>query len=80
MRLLVEDKWDTWICEGDNAALDLVRQRLEAGFWYHNWDEGDPQAQWEDRARAIVEAEDNDEAWDFLQERSDFEYEYVREI
>lgn len=80
MRILVEDKWDTWICEGEKAALDLVTQRLEQVFWYENWDEGDPKTQYKDRAEEIVKAQDEDKAWKFLQERDEFEYEQVIEI
>lgn len=54
MRILVEDKWDTWICEGEKAALDLVTQRLEQVFWYENWDEGDPKTQYKDRAEKLL--------------------------
>lgn len=80
MRILVQDKWDTWICEGDTAALDLLNQRIGEGFWYDNWDDGKDKHQWEDRAKAISVAGSNDDAWKFLEERSDHEYEDVRLI
>ena len=75
-----------------SSAYDLLKQRFEDGFWYDNWDDGDPAHQWEDRARAIVNfprpkcmgtaydrarAEAEQEALAFLEERADHEYEYI---
>lgn len=79
-QILVDDKWGTWLMSGENleeAALKLVTERLEQGFWYDNWDEGNSSTQWEDRAKKIVEDKDGKTAWDFLEERNDFEYERV---
>jgi len=89
--ILVKDKWDTYTIANEKgvryAALDLLKQRVEDDFWYDNWDEGNPDTQWEDRARAIVKkatyADLLDEAaYDalyFLEERNDegFEYEDI---
>lgn len=55
------------------AALGVVRERLADGYWY----DGDPENQWEDRARLIVEAGDGKAAWAFLCERDDHQYEGV---
>lgn len=79
--LHVSDKWDTYAIDNEKgveyAALDLLVERLAQDFWYDNWDDGNPNHQWKDRAQAIVDAQDADAALDFLLERSDHEYEYV---
>jgi hypothetical protein len=79
--LLVKDKWDTYAVENERgdewAALDLLRQRVEDDFWYNNWDDGDPEHQYDDRAKKIVELEDAPAALRFLIERRDAEYEWV---
>lgn len=60
-----------------HSALTLLSLRLEDGYFYDNWDDGNPEHQWEDRAKQVLTADDEDKAWAFLQERSDHEYEYV---
>jgi hypothetical protein len=78
----VKDKHDTYLLpastpqELEASALKLVRERL-ADSYYYNYDEGEPVTQFRDRARQIVETENGKEAWDFLCEREDHEYEYV---
>ena len=71
--LLVKDKWDDYTIANDKgvewAALDLLRQRVEDGFWYH--DEA------ETKASEIVKHEDADMALRFLLNRRDHEYEWV---
>lgn len=69
-----------------SCAREILRGRLEDGYWYDNWDDGDPANQWEDRARAILDLPDEDfgeliekRAWAFLLERADHEYEYVEQ-
>jgi len=63
------------------AALKILRRRVDEGYWYDNWDDGNPFHQWKDRAEAIIEAalEDEEEAarraMTFLDNRSDHEYE-----
>ena len=79
--LLVKDKWDTYLLENDKgvdwAALDLLKRRVDDDYWYYNWDDGDPEHQYEDRAREIVALEDPKAAFRFIMERRDAEYEWV---
>lgn len=58
-------------------ASDVIRARLEDGFWYDNSGDGNPKHQWEDRAREAFESNDENIAWRFLMERNDYEYESV---
>lgn len=58
------------------AALDLVEQRLEEG-WYENWEDGNDAHEWEDRAEDIKAREWAIGAMAFLRERKDFEYERI---
>lgn len=74
--LLVKDKWDTYVVANDKgvawAALDLLKKRVDEGFWY------DDEVQLE--AEAIVAGADDDSAYmalDFLESRTHCEYEYV---
>lgn len=80
--ILVKDKWDTYTIANERgvewAALDLVKQRLDDDFWYDNWDDGNPDHQWKDRAQEIVDSEDASGALYFLREREGFEYEYIK--
>jgi hypothetical protein len=81
-QILVKDKWGSWIKGGEtlyDAALELLTERLEQGFWYDNWDSGNPHEQYKDRAEHIIEDQDGEAAWNFLYDRSDHEYEYVEE-
>ena len=63
------------------AALKILRRRVDEGYWYDNWDDGNPFHQWKDRAEAIIRValEDEEEAarraWTFLNNRADHEYE-----
>jgi hypothetical protein len=60
-QILVKDKWETYVKTGDtleDAALDLLSERVDDGFWYDNWDTSDPTEQYEDRAQQIVESKD----------------------
>ncbi len=82
-QILVNDKWDTWVKSGatlEDAALELLTERLEQGFWYDNWDTGNPTEQYRDRAEKIVKLQDGELAWRFLEERSDAEYEQVEVV
>lgn len=78
--LFISDKHGDYVAshpEGvEHAALGLLMQRLDEG-WYYNWDDGQAAHQWEDRAAQIVDVKDADAALSFLEERSDHEYEYV---
>lgn len=56
------------------SALDLLRERVAAGYWYENWDDGNPRHEWATRAQAITS---ETAAWSFLLARSDHEYEAV---
>lgn len=67
-----------------SSAFSLLRERVDQGIYYDNWDDGDSANQWEDRARNIIDLPTEDggamrkaRAWAFLRERSDFEYEGV---
>lgn len=77
--MILYTKWGDDIVSNERgmewAALDVVRLRLEQGFYYDNWDDGDPDHQWEDRAKGIVETDNAYGALDFLEERDEFEYE-----
>lgn len=59
------------------VALEVVTERLNEGYYYDNWDDGNPRHQWEDRVNAIVAKADGAAAWSLLLERDDFEYEGV---
>jgi hypothetical protein len=59
----------------NEAALRVITDRLNEGYWYDNWDDGDPNHQWEDRAEEIVCANDAKAAYKFLSERRSQEYE-----
>lgn len=82
-QLIVCDKWDTYALpaatdeELYQSAMELLKQRNEQGFWYDNWNSGNPSAEYKTRAEAIIESGDGRAAWRFLQERSEFEYENV---
>ena len=71
--LLVKDKWDDYVISNDRgvefAALDLLRQRVEDGFWY--LDDA------ETKASEIVKNEDAKMALRFLLNRRDHEYEWI---
>lgn len=72
-QIQVRDKWDDYVVTGDSlaaAALKLLRQRVEQGFWY----DGDAA----ERAATIVHDEDGEAAWAFLDARSNYEYEHVQ--
>lgn len=70
-----------------SSAWELFKQRFNEGYWYDNWDDGDPKHQWEDRAKKLKFAGERlwamdgpkveRAAWNFLAERKDHEYEYV---
>jgi hypothetical protein len=69
-----KDKWGDHDVRSDDftiagAALKLLAIRAEEGFWYDDEDQG--------FADAIVKASDGQEAWRFLYERRDYEYEWV---
>ncbi len=87
--IIARTKWDTELHE---TAFGLLKQRVDEGFYYDNWDDGNPDHQWEDRAKAILatpiprclgpardaaKAKAERAAWAFLSERKDHEYEYV---
>lgn len=83
--LQVADKHSTYIIDhedGDRAAaLALLKERVQEGYWYENWDDGDEAHQYEDRAAKIANSGNEIEAYYFIvHERSDFEYEDVRTI
>lgn len=70
--IYVKDKWDEYTIEADDldtAALGLLKERVDQGFWYDGEDA--KTAKW------ILKVQDGKEAWNFLQDRSMFEYEYV---
>lgn len=71
MGLMVQDKWDTYYMEGheEDAALRLVTERVEQGFWYDGKDK--------ENAEKIIAESRGDDALTFLIARSDYEYEYV---
>jgi hypothetical protein len=53
------------------SPLTLLKQRVDDGYWY----EADPEAQaWGEQ---IVAEGLEDEAWIFLDDRKEYEYEYV---
>jgi hypothetical protein len=58
------------------VALEILRERVADGYWYENWGD-DPQNQWETDAQNIIDIDDGVAAWEFLQERSDHEYEGI---
>ena len=53
----------------ESAALKLLAQRVEQGFWYDDEDQ--------ELAEDIVKYGSGEKAWRFLENRSDYEYEYV---
>jgi hypothetical protein len=53
----------------DDAALELLARRVEDGYWYYDEDE--------EKAKRILEDSDGKAAWRFLEDRCDYEYEYV---
>lgn len=71
--ILVKDKWDDYVIANDRgvewAALDLLRQRVEDGFWYYDEDE--------EKAESIIASEDAKAALRFLLDRRDYEYEWI---
>lgn len=71
--ILVKDKWDDYAIANDRgvewAALDLLRQRVEDGFWYYDEDE--------EKAESIIASEDAKAALRFLLDRRDYEYEWI---
>ena len=87
--ILAHGKHDVGVYE---TALGILEERVRDGYWYDNWDDGNPKHRWADRARAILDGthfkrggqrvpmddETREElAWRFLSERCDHEYEYV---
>jgi hypothetical protein len=52
-----------------SSALVLLKQRVDDGWWYYDNDL--------QRAKALVAAGDEENAWRFLESRSDHEYEMV---
>lgn len=62
------------VYELERSMLTVVEERYDEG-WYYNWDEGDLQTQWGNRARCIVEEGDGAEAVKLCYERQDHEYE-----
>lgn len=71
--ILVKDKWDDYVIANDRgvewAALDLLHQRVEDGFWYYDEDE--------EKAESIIASEDAKAALRFLLDRRDYEYEWI---
>jgi hypothetical protein len=70
--LVLEEKHDTRLVAADDlpaAALDVLSERVADDYWYYEKD-----AQ---RAKEILEADDGEAAWEFLQRRRHAEYEYV---
>lgn len=73
--LMIKDKWETYTYTVKNsrgvewAALDVLTQRVEDGFWYYDKDAK--------TAKQIVESEDAPKALEFLLSRKDHEYEYI---
>jgi hypothetical protein len=68
----VVDKWDDYVIEADDldkAALGLLQERHNQGFWYYDEDAQE--------AAAILDSQNGIRAWAFLESRSDYEYEYV---
>lgn len=68
----VIDKWDDFVIEADDldkAALGLLKERVDQGFWYYDEDEKE--------ALEILASQNGPKAWMFLESRSDYEYEYV---
>jgi len=69
-----DSKWGDFEVFGEDgtlesAALKLLAERVEQGFWYDNSDEFD--------AIKILSEDDGEAAWEFLDNRRDHEYEYV---
>lgn len=60
----------------EKAALFILNKRFDEG-WYDNWDDGDPNNQWEDNAKTIINSGDGKSALRFLRERNDHEYEGI---
>lgn len=58
-----------------SSARALLESRVNDGYWYNNWDDGNPKHQWADLADAALINETS--AWHFLESRQDHEYEYV---
>ena len=78
--ILVKDKWDDYTIDATDlptAAFTLLSERVEEGYWYVNWNDDDPKHQYEDRATDIVKRGAAEEAWPFLLERREVEYEWV---
>jgi len=81
--LIARHKWgeDVYVAKDDEEfyekALELLKERFNAGYWYDNWGPGE--RQWEEEAAKIVAEGDGKKAWAFLEERRDFEYEWVEE-
>lgn len=81
--LIAEGKGDDYILEASTkeelyaSALWLLKHRSDLGYWYDDW-EGE--RLWATEAKNIVAKEDGVQAWRFLKDRSDddFEYETVR--
>jgi hypothetical protein len=71
MGLLVRDKWQTYYMEDheEDAALRLVTERVDQGFWY------DGAAL--EIATKIIQERRGDDALFFLLGRAEHEYEYV---
>jgi hypothetical protein len=76
--IMANEKWGERIVRAEDgtvesAALELLSERLDLGFYYDGEAEG--------RAAAIVAGDDREAAgvaaWKFLLSRKDHEYEYV---
>jgi hypothetical protein len=66
-----------FVCEDQDAfcraAMHVLKERLAEGYWYH--DDSSYPDQGETRAREIVESNDLEAAFEFMDLRSDAEYE-----
>ncbi len=61
------------------AFLQVFNERYKDGYWYENWEEGNPMTEWGDRAKVIHDAQDEKAAQRFLYERQEHEYEGFEE-
>lgn len=57
------------------SALKLLEERITEGYWYDNWNDGNPMHQWKDRADDALKRQDENIAYRFLTARQEFEYE-----
>lgn len=63
-----------------DTALDVIRERLEEGYWYLDWTgrdnpDDDPELRWQQRAETIARCGTEEAALLFLIARRSFEYE-----